>query len=192
MIEIKKEHYYHIDRFLSCSIFSSSPAAITSMPISSASSIDQPDKTMQRRGGRTSDLLDGPREPLARRNNPEAHAVREHDAHRDDRVVERLRVDRVLRREDERDRDEADPRDRCDRDGVRERAEVERPAHEARAVHHAQRDRDRCAAGRVRVSPGVRGKAGGRAYRRRCTGRWWRCSSRRRTRRSCRDWAARG
>ena len=87
-------------------------------------------------------LLDGPSEPLPRTDDPEAHRVRKDDAHCDNRVVERLRIDGIRLREDERDGDEEDPADGGDGDGVGGRAEVERPAHEVLAVDDAEGDGD--------------------------------------------------
>ena len=87
-------------------------------------------------------LLDGPSEPLPRTDDPEAHRVRKDDAHCDNRVVERLRIDGIRLREDERDGDEEDPDAGGDRYGVGEWAEVERPALETLPVDDTQRDRD--------------------------------------------------
>jgi hypothetical protein len=67
------------------------------------------------KSGRTSDLLDRPRKPLAGAEGPEPKRVGKDDSDGDGRVVECLRADRVELREAEGDRDKADPEHGGDR-----------------------------------------------------------------------------
>ena len=68
--------------------------------------------------GRTCDLLDRAREPLAGAEGPEPKGVGKDNPDGDGRVVERLRADRVELREAKGDRDEGNPEHGGDRDWV--------------------------------------------------------------------------
>ena len=125
------------------SLSASAAGSVISIPISSAViAVSTHARTNKKKRAHTRDLLDGAREPHAGAEEPKPEGVGDHDADGDWGIVERLRADRVELREAEGDRYERDPEHGRSRDQVRERAEMERPAHESVRVDHAQCDGD--------------------------------------------------
>lgn len=82
------------------------------------------------------------REPLPRTKHPKSKRIRNHNAHCNRCIIQRLRADGVLFRQHECNRDERDPHDGDHRNGQRQHAQVEGSADEAGCVRDAQRNRD--------------------------------------------------
>ena len=87
-------------------------------------------------------LFHRPREPLPRTKHPKSKRIRDHNAHCNRRIIQRLGADGVFLGQHERDRDERDPYDGDHRNRQRQCAQVEGPADEAGCVRDAQRNRD--------------------------------------------------
>jgi hypothetical protein len=87
------------------------------------------------------DLPDGPLEPLAGRDDPQAERVRDDYGDGDGCIVKCLGVDGVKFGKTKHDRDERDPEHGGAGDCEREPTEMEWSAHETVRIEHAQRDR---------------------------------------------------